>query len=119
MGIFAQTNGQRVLRPQKLSSTSNFLICTATEKGTLTIESITIAAGAGATGALFSLSVTNGTTDWFLMNGSVLADHQTTILDTQHIPLQVGWSIKAQCNTAGVVDVIAVAFQSNPTQGPR
>ena len=117
MTIFAQTNGQRQLRAENLTTTGATLVVTSFEKSTITVESVTISAGAVA--STISLSVTDGTTTWFLLNGVTISAHNAVVLDSQHIPLQPGWSIKAQAGTANTLSVLIVLFQSNQFQGSR
>ena len=111
MTLFAQTNGQRVLKPKLLTTTGATTICTAAEKRTLTLESLLISVG--ATPSALAVWITDGTTDYPIINGPTLAATTTTTITDQHIPLADGWSLKAQAGVANTISILATVIQSN------
>lgn len=118
MTLFTQSSGQRVLKASsRIDSASDTTLYAASEKRFATIESVWVSLSAAGSSTV-SIWVTNGTTDYYLVEDATVGASSSFSITDHNIPLVKDWSLKCRAGTAGRVDVTAVLIESNPTM-PR
>lgn len=106
--------GELLPYAKKLTDTSDQTIVTGTRGVTTTIESVMVAAD--ATGADFSLWVSDGSTSYYLANGVTVAQDVPFQIKEHPFPILPNWSLKCKASVGAHLDVTAVLIQSTTTR---
>lgn len=114
MTLFVPSNGYRQpIAKSRIAATATTLF-TASEKRQGVIDSILVSNN--STGSVtVKVWVTDGTTDFYIVEDVAIAATGQVQIKDHHFPLQNGWSLKVQAGTANRLDVTAVILISSPS----
>lgn len=100
----------------KLTTTNATTIVAGPSAGIDTIEALCYSCGTSTT---LSLWLTDGTTNWYLLNGETIAANSHAIITDFPLQLLSGWSLKAQAGAADRIDIIAITARSTQNDTAR
>lgn len=115
MTVITPAGGSPETWAKNLADTSDYTIATANEARAFRIESILAACASG--GSTFSLWISDGVTDVYLLNETAIAAND--YLQLEHpLPLKSGWALKCKDHAGGKISVTAVlAITAKQTTG--
>lgn len=107
MSFFTEQLGQAKTVGVKLTTTSSTEIYASAANRRASLKSLSICEISGGATTI-DVSVSDGTTTWYIYKGMAVAANQTILLTEHNIPLLSGWTLDAQAGDANQIDLVAV-----------